>query len=107
MSPRGRTPEAHRSAARPLPTGWKRSYLLSALADLATFVPVGAAHWAARTPSAETFITRGGHVPDTLSTPPLRVLVAGESWIKHTIHMKGFDQFHSTEYEEGAGVFLD
>jgi uncharacterized membrane protein len=38
---------------------------------------------------------------------PLRVLVAGESWIKHTVHMKGFDQFHSTEYEEGAGVFLD
>jgi uncharacterized membrane protein len=37
----------------------------------------------------------------------LRVLVVGESWIKHTIHMKGFDQFHSTEYEEGAGVFLD
>ncbi len=37
----------------------------------------------------------------------LKVLVAGESWIKHTIHMKGFDQFHSTEYEEGAGVFLD
>ncbi len=37
---------------------------------------------------------------------PLRVLFAGESWIKHTIHMKGFDQFHSTEYEEGAGDFL-
>lgn len=37
---------------------------------------------------------------------PLRVLVAGESWIKHTVHMKGFDQFHTTEYEEGAGVFL-
>lgn len=36
-----------------------------------------------------------------------RVLVVGESWIKHTVHMKGFDQFHSTEYEEGAGVFLD
>lgn len=35
------------------------------------------------------------------------VLVVGESWIKHTIHMKGFDQFHSTEYEEGAGIFLD
>lgn len=35
------------------------------------------------------------------------VLMVGESWIKHTIHMKGFDQFHSTEYEEGAGVFLD
>lgn len=38
---------------------------------------------------------------------PLNVLVAGESWIKHTIHMKGFDQFHSTEYEEGGGAFLD
>jgi uncharacterized membrane protein len=37
----------------------------------------------------------------------LEVLVAGESWIKHTIHMKGFDQFHSTEYQEGAGVFLE
>lgn len=37
---------------------------------------------------------------------PLRVLFVGESWVKHTIHMKGFDQFHSTEYEEGAGFFL-
>ena len=35
------------------------------------------------------------------------MLVVGESWIKHTIHMKGFDQFHSTEYEEGAGAFLE
>jgi uncharacterized membrane protein len=41
-----------------------------------------------------------------MSENALRVLVAGESWIKHTIHMKGFDQFHTTEYEEGAGVFL-
>lgn len=38
--------------------------------------------------------------------PTLRVLVVGESWIKHTVHMKGFDAFHTTEYEEGAGVFL-
>lgn len=37
----------------------------------------------------------------------IRVLVVGESWIKHTIHMKGFDQFHSTEYEEGGGAYLD
>jgi uncharacterized membrane protein len=36
----------------------------------------------------------------------LRVLMVGESWIKHTVHMKGFDHFQSTEYEEGAGVFL-
>lgn len=43
----------------------------------------------------------------TTSRSSLNVLVAGESWIKHTIHMKGFDQFHTTEYEEGAGVFLE
>lgn len=35
-----------------------------------------------------------------------RILVVGESWIKHVVHMKGFDHFQSTEYEEGAGVFL-
>jgi len=40
----------------------------------------------------------------TKSTP--RVLIVVESWIKHTVHLKGFDQFHTTEYEEGAGVFL-
>ena len=45
-------------------------------------------------------------MPDTLTTGP-RVLLVGESWIKHTIHMKGFDQFHSTEYEEGGGALLD
>ncbi|MGH2868632.1 MAG: glutamine amidotransferase [Solirubrobacteraceae bacterium] len=36
-----------------------------------------------------------------------RVLLVGESWIKHTVHMKGFDQFHTTEYEEGGGAFLE
>ena len=46
-----------------------------------------------------------GH-PGRDARAPLSVLVVGESWIKHTVHMKGFDQFHSTEYEEGAGVFL-
>lgn len=40
------------------------------------------------------------------TSSPLSVLVVGESWIKHTVHLKGFDQFHTTEYEEGAGVFL-
>lgn len=35
-----------------------------------------------------------------------RVLFVGESWIKHTIHMKGFDHFVSIEYQEGAGYFL-
>jgi uncharacterized membrane protein len=42
----------------------------------------------------------------TAETNALRVLMVGESWIKHTVHMKGFDHFQSTEYEEGAGVFL-
>lgn len=37
---------------------------------------------------------------------PLRVPFAGESWIKRTIHLKGFDQFHTPGYEEGAGEFL-
>lgn len=37
----------------------------------------------------------------------VKVLVAGESWIKHTVHMKGFDHFHSTEYEEGGTVFIE
>jgi uncharacterized membrane protein len=36
-----------------------------------------------------------------------RVLVTGESWVKHTVHMKGFDHFHSTEYEEGGTVLID
>lgn len=42
-----------------------------------------------------------------MSNSAVKVLFVGESWIKHTIHMKGFDQFHSTEYEEGAGFFLE
>jgi uncharacterized membrane protein len=41
-----------------------------------------------------------------MSKTSVSVLVVGESWIKHTVHLKGFDQFHTTEYEEGAGVFL-
>lgn len=44
---------------------------------------------------------------DTVDTARLSVLVAGESWVKHTVHIKGFDQFHTTEYEEGCGTFLD
>ncbi len=35
-----------------------------------------------------------------------RLLFVGESWVKHTTHIKGFDQFTSVEYEEGASVFL-
>jgi hypothetical protein len=43
----------------------------------------------------------------SLSQPPVHVLIAGESWIRRTIHMKGFDQFHATEYEEGGGAVLE
>ena len=35
-----------------------------------------------------------------------KILFVGESWLKHTTHIKGFDQFTSVEYEEGASVFL-
>jgi uncharacterized membrane protein len=31
------------------------------------------------------------------------VLIAGESWITHSIHQKGFDSFTTTAYEEGVG----
>jgi uncharacterized membrane protein len=43
----------------------------------------------------------------TNGAAPAKVLVAGESWVKHTVHMKGFDHFHSTEYEEGGTVLLE
>ena len=34
------------------------------------------------------------------------VLLVGESWFTHTVHQKGFDAFHTSEYTEGAGAFL-
>lgn len=36
-------------------------------------------------------------------TESIRVLLAGESWITHSIHQKGFDSFTTTTYQEGAG----
>ncbi|HZS92126.1 MAG TPA: glutamine amidotransferase [Chloroflexota bacterium] len=35
-------------------------------------------------------------------SPDRRVLIAGESWVMHTIHQKGFDSFTTTEYAEGV-----
>jgi uncharacterized membrane protein len=32
-----------------------------------------------------------------------RVLIAGESWVTHSIHQKGFDAFTTTTYQEGVG----
>ena len=34
---------------------------------------------------------------------PVRILIAGESWIMHTIHQKGVDDFRTTAYGEGHG----
>ncbi len=33
----------------------------------------------------------------------LRILIAGESWVTHSIHQKGFDSFTTTSYNEGVG----
>jgi Uncharacterized membrane protein len=32
----------------------------------------------------------------------MKLLLAGESWFKHTIHLKGIDSFTTSEYEEGV-----
>lgn len=32
-----------------------------------------------------------------------RILIAGESWVTHSIHQKGFDSFTTTAYYEGVG----
>jgi uncharacterized membrane protein len=39
--------------------------------------------------------------------PSARVLIAGESWMTHSIHTKGFDSFTTTEYVEGVGPLRD
>lgn len=33
----------------------------------------------------------------------MRVPIAGESWMSHTTHVKGFDSFTTSTYAEGAG----
>jgi uncharacterized membrane protein len=35
-----------------------------------------------------------------------RVLVAGESWMTHSIHVKGFDSFETSTYNEGGTEML-
>jgi uncharacterized membrane protein len=37
---------------------------------------------------------------------PVRVLVAGESWMTHSTHVKGFDSFTTSAYYEGGGAML-
>lgn len=38
---------------------------------------------------------------------PLNVLLAGESWISHTIHVKGFDTFTTSDYAEGGKWLIE
>jgi uncharacterized membrane protein len=33
---------------------------------------------------------------------PIRVLFAGESWVSHNVHIKGFDSFEISSYQEGG-----
>lgn len=35
-----------------------------------------------------------------------RILLAGESWTSYTTHVKGFDAFYTSVYEEGAGALI-
>jgi uncharacterized membrane protein len=37
----------------------------------------------------------------------INVLLAGESWTSHTIHVKGFDSFTTSDYAEGAGWLIE
>ncbi len=40
-------------------------------------------------------------------TTTRRVLIAGESWVTHSVHQKGFDSFTTTSYTEGVGPLRD
>ena len=59
-------------------------------------------------------VSRSGPPPRSLAGPGARgsiaavngrkrVLIAGESWVTHSIHQKGFDSFTTTSYHEGVG----
>ena len=37
----------------------------------------------------------------------MRVLLAGESWVTHSVHVKGVDSFDTSTYVEGAGRLIE
>ena len=37
----------------------------------------------------------------------MRVLLAGESWVTHSVHVKGVDSFDTSTYTEGAGRLIE
>lgn len=49
----------------------------------------------------------GSPTAPSVDARKLRVLLAGESWVTHATHLKGFDAFHTTDYTEGATRFIE
>ena len=43
---------------------------------------------------------------NTSSSGSPRVLMAGESWMTHSLHVKGFDSFTSSTYVEGETAII-
>lgn len=37
----------------------------------------------------------------------MKILIAGESWMTHAVHVKGFDSFTTSSYHEGVGPLRD
>jgi uncharacterized membrane protein len=37
----------------------------------------------------------------------MKILLAGESWMSHTTHVKGFDSFTTSSYHEAAGPMIE
>jgi uncharacterized membrane protein len=37
----------------------------------------------------------------------VQVLLAGESWVTHSVHVKGVDSFDTSTYTEGAGRLIE
>jgi uncharacterized membrane protein len=37
----------------------------------------------------------------------IRVLFAGESWVTHSVHVKGFDSFETSSYQEGGTALIE
>ena len=38
---------------------------------------------------------------------PMKILFAGESWVSQTTHIKGFDSFQTSVYQEGATILIE
>src|SRR5271163_4287853 len=43
---------------------------------------------------------------NALDAGTLRVLMAGESWTTHSLHIKGFDSFTTSTYMEGGSALI-